>query len=226
MSVTVGVRKFRENLRYYLDLVKDGANACRHHGAGPADRAPSGAVELRAARFRGPDPAGKKPKTPIRPEEKIRAGWASLAFGHHHRRSQAGARLNLYLDASAWAKVFVAEPEAERGRSAVGRSRRRLLPQPRLPRGEGGDRTADTRPCGRGSVARFSTIAGRRSRRQRSAIGSLRTPFGSSTSTGCERWTRCTSRRRLELDRPGLVLGTWDAELRRAAVAEGLSVAP
>ena len=71
VSVTVGIRKFRENLRFYLDLVKDGTNAVVITERGkPIARlqGPSNREQLIAEGRLIP---ARKPKRPIRLEELI-----------------------------------------------------------------------------------------------------------------------------------------------------------
>ncbi len=71
LSVTVGVRKFRENLRYYLDLVKDGTNAVVITERGKPIARLQGPSNLERLIAEGRVRPAKRPKKPIRPEELI-----------------------------------------------------------------------------------------------------------------------------------------------------------
>jgi prevent-host-death family protein len=69
VSVTVGIRKFRENLRYYLDLVKDGTDAVVITERGKPIARLQGPSNLERLIAEGKIIPAKRPKRPIRPEE-------------------------------------------------------------------------------------------------------------------------------------------------------------
>jgi prevent-host-death family protein len=91
MSVTVGIRKFRENLRHYLDIVKDGTEVVVVTDRGKAVAELHGPSNLQRLIERGLVRPAKKPKTPIRPEDRIEIDgppWLSdviIADRHHER---------------------------------------------------------------------------------------------------------------------------------------------
>ena len=71
MSVTVGVRKFRENLSSYLDLVKQGGNAVIITERGKPIARLQGPSRLEALIAEGLVTPAKRPKKPINPEDLI-----------------------------------------------------------------------------------------------------------------------------------------------------------
>ena len=66
VSVTVGVRKFRENLRFYLDLVKDGTKSSSSPSAGKP-----------VARLQGPSNLER-----LIAEGRLHAGSQTQAYNH------------------------------------------------------------------------------------------------------------------------------------------------
>ena len=71
MSVTVGVRKLRENLRYYLDLVRDGTNIVIITERGKPVARLQGPSNLERMIAEGRVRPAKKPKTPLRLDDLI-----------------------------------------------------------------------------------------------------------------------------------------------------------
>ena len=71
MTVTVGVRKLREQLSHYLDLVKDGREVVVITERGKPIARLQGPSNLERLVAEGRVRPAKKPKTPIRPEDLI-----------------------------------------------------------------------------------------------------------------------------------------------------------
>jgi antitoxin (DNA-binding transcriptional repressor) of toxin-antitoxin stability system len=71
MSVTVGVRKFRENLRHYLDLVRDGTETVVVTDRGKAIAELHGPSNLQRLIDEGLVRPAKRPKRPVRTEDLI-----------------------------------------------------------------------------------------------------------------------------------------------------------
>lgn len=71
VSVTVGVRKFRENLSYYLDLVREGRNVVVITERGKPVARLQGPSNLERLIAEGRVRPARKPKKPIRPEDLI-----------------------------------------------------------------------------------------------------------------------------------------------------------
>jgi prevent-host-death family protein len=71
VSVTVGVRKFRENLSYYLDLVKQGGNMVIITERGKPIARLQGPSRLEQLIAEGRVRPARKPKQPIDPDDLI-----------------------------------------------------------------------------------------------------------------------------------------------------------
>jgi prevent-host-death family protein len=71
VSVTVGIRKFRENLSYYLDLVRDGRQSVVITDRGKPVARLSGPSNLEKLIAEGKVRPARKPKRPIREEDLI-----------------------------------------------------------------------------------------------------------------------------------------------------------
>jgi prevent-host-death family protein len=71
MSVTVGIRKFRENLSHYLDLVKEGRESVVITERGKPVARLSGPSNLERMIAEGRVRPARKPKRPIREEDLI-----------------------------------------------------------------------------------------------------------------------------------------------------------
>jgi prevent-host-death family protein len=69
VSVTVGVRKFRENLSHYLDLVKEGREVVVITERGKIVAQLTGPSNLERLIEEGVIRPAKKPRTPIRVED-------------------------------------------------------------------------------------------------------------------------------------------------------------
>lgn len=69
MSVTIGVRKFRENLSHYLDLVKDGSNVVVITERGKPVARLEGPSNLERLIAEGRVRPAKRPKRPLPPLE-------------------------------------------------------------------------------------------------------------------------------------------------------------
>jgi len=72
MSVMVGVRKFRENLSHYLDLVRDGTNVVVITERGKPVARLQGPSNLERLIAEGLVTPARKPKTPIRRDRLIK----------------------------------------------------------------------------------------------------------------------------------------------------------
>jgi prevent-host-death family protein len=72
VSVTVGVRKFRENLSHYLDLVKDGGNVVVITDRGEPVARLQGPSNLERLIAEGRVIPASRPKRPIRAEDLIK----------------------------------------------------------------------------------------------------------------------------------------------------------
>jgi prevent-host-death family protein len=71
MSVTVGVRKFRENLSYYLDLVKEGREVVVITERGKPVARLEGPSNLERLIAEGKVIPAKRPKGPLPPLEEL-----------------------------------------------------------------------------------------------------------------------------------------------------------
>jgi prevent-host-death family protein len=71
MAVMVGIRKFRENLSHYLDLVREGGNMVIITERGKPIARLQGPSRLEELIAEGRVRPAKRPKRPIRPEELI-----------------------------------------------------------------------------------------------------------------------------------------------------------
>jgi prevent-host-death family protein len=71
VSVTVGIRKFRENLSYYLDLVRDGRQSVVITDRGKPVARLSGPSNLEKLIAEGKVRPARKSKRPIREEDLI-----------------------------------------------------------------------------------------------------------------------------------------------------------
>jgi prevent-host-death family protein len=72
VSVTVGIRKFRENLSHYLDLVKDGRQSVVITERGKPVARLSGPSNLEKLIAEGKVTPARRPKRPIREEDLIK----------------------------------------------------------------------------------------------------------------------------------------------------------
>jgi prevent-host-death family protein len=71
VSVTAGVRKFRENLSYYLDLVREGRNVVVITERGEPVARLQGPSNLERLVAEGRVRPARKPKTPVRLDDLI-----------------------------------------------------------------------------------------------------------------------------------------------------------
>ena len=72
VSVTVGIRKFRENLSHYLDLVRDGANVVIITERGKPVARLEGPSNLERMIAEGRVRPAKRPKRPLRLDRLIK----------------------------------------------------------------------------------------------------------------------------------------------------------